>query len=699
MEYLSIMKKMIVSGVIFVLITVFPSSVTAQDQVSNDNMAITNPAKNHVVKTITLPDGRIIEARNTPSPPNRPLGFEANVVALPVPHQTEATNFLLDVPAFDWSFGCSATSAAMIAGYYDRHGYTHMYTGPTNGGLMPLDNSSWPDWNDSYGDPRHQCPLSATHNGLDGRSTYGHVDDYWFGYGDSDDDPFIQASRPEHTYGECTGDFMKTNQSTYGNSDGSTTFYNWNNGAPLYYSEMETNYIDHLDGGYGIKLFYESRGYNVTEMYNQYIDELGLTYGFAYAQYCAEIDAGRPVMIHVQGHTMVGIGYNDALNLMYIHDTWDYYTYTMTWGEEYAGMLHYGVTIVHLQTSDIIFTNGADPSLNFVQTAPSPPQANWPFAQFRLDSDVEGAMLNEITVGLSGSYSGLDGEYPFSLFASNSNNFLTATAIGSDTSESNGYVTFTALNDAPLEGSRYYWITADLSANASGTINGSINDDSAIDIMNATFNTSSNYGNLNTGEDASLPVTLSSFTCYAVNDQIKLEWTTESEINNDGFIIERAMDNEGPYMEIASYKYQNRLKGQGTVSYATNYNYYDNNIESGITYYYTLISKDINGSLNTYGPVSTKILDLESIHYNLEQNYPNPFNASTLIKFSLPEAENVVITVYNVSGQKITVLVDKMMDKGNYQITFEADHLASGIYLYEIIAGKYRQLRKMIVVR
>jgi len=63
----------------------------------------------------------------------------------------------------------------------------------------------------------------------------------------------------------------------------------------------------------------------------------------------AEIDAGRPVMINVVGHTMVGVGYdNTSSNLMYIHDTWDYNTYTMIWGSSYAGMQHRAVSIVTL---------------------------------------------------------------------------------------------------------------------------------------------------------------------------------------------------------------------------------------------------------------------------------------------------------------------------------------------------------------
>ena len=308
------------------------------------------------VRTVTL-DGTSIDEFVINGSPTPPPGFVRSVVSpLPEPNVVAGVNILSNVPAFNWSFGCSATSAAMIAGYYDRIGYGNMYAGPTNGGVMPMDNSSWPDWDDGH-DDRHQCPLSATHNGLDGRTTSGHVDDYWIQYGSTAQDPFI-GNWTEHTYGDCTGDYMKTNQYNYNNSDGVTTFWNYTNGAPLYDYQLEAygaGYYDH-DGGYGHKLFYESRGYTVTQMYNQYILGQGTdsALGFTYDQYKAEIDAGRPVMIHLEDHTVVGLGYDDATNLMYVHDTWDYSTHTMTWGESYSGMDHLGVTVVQLQLLPVI---------------------------------------------------------------------------------------------------------------------------------------------------------------------------------------------------------------------------------------------------------------------------------------------------------------------------------------------------------
>jgi hypothetical protein len=269
---------------------------------------------------------------------------------MPVVYPSRASSTLAEVPAYDWSFGCSATAAAMNAGYYDRTGFSNMYTGPTNGGVAPMDNSIWGTVVIN-GEVRSQCPLSATRMGVDGRTERGHVDDYWIKYGSTLPDPFITNGWTEHTYSDCTGDFMKTNQYNYGNSDASTVFYFNNDGSPY----SGNGYGD--DGMYGFKLFFESRGYTVTTFYNQYIYGYnGNILGFTFAQFKQEIDAGRPVLIQVSGHTMLGMGYNDTGNKVYLHDTWDYSTHEMTWGGSYAGLQHFGVGVISLQSVPVCKT-------------------------------------------------------------------------------------------------------------------------------------------------------------------------------------------------------------------------------------------------------------------------------------------------------------------------------------------------------
>jgi hypothetical protein len=264
----------------------------------------------------------------------------------PVAVPTRNAVLLNLVPAFSWSFGCSATAAAMAAGYYDNNGYPNMYAGPSNYGFMPMDNILWGTVVIN-GEPRDQCPLSATRDAVDGRDGLGHVDDYWVQYGSSADDPYITNGWNEHTYGDCTGDYMATNQSAKGNSDGSTTFYYYPNGTA--YSGTNSN-----DGCYGLKLFYESRGYTVDSNYTQCIYGLpGTTTGFTFEQYKEKIDNGSPVLIQLEGHTVLGYGYDDAETLIYLHDTWDYNNHTMVWGGTYSDqeLAQWAVTVIDLAPS------------------------------------------------------------------------------------------------------------------------------------------------------------------------------------------------------------------------------------------------------------------------------------------------------------------------------------------------------------
>jgi PKD repeat protein len=302
----------------------------------------------------------------------------------PVATPNRSTVTLSNVPAYDWSFGCSATSASMAAGYYDNCGYDNMYAGPTNGGVAPMNNSTWGTVVIN-GETRSLCPLSATMNGLDGRTSRGHVDDYWVQYNSTSPDPYITNSWTQHTYADCTGDFMGTNQSALANVDGSTTFYFHTNGNPLYnYTGMEPTRID---GCHGMRDFYESRGYAVVSNFSQYIYGYnGNTTGFTFNQYKQEIDSGRVVLIQVTSHTMLGYGYDDATDLIYLHDTWDYSSHTMTWGGSYSGLTHYGVTVVKLQPSFFVNANFTASTLqpeinttvNFIdQSTANPVATSW----------------------------------------------------------------------------------------------------------------------------------------------------------------------------------------------------------------------------------------------------------------------------------------------------------------------------------
>ncbi|MDX1702350.1 MAG: 5'-nucleotidase C-terminal domain-containing protein, partial [Melioribacteraceae bacterium] len=79
------------------------------------------------------------------------------------------------------------------------------------------------------------------------------------------------------------------------------------------------------------------------------------------------------------------------------------------------------------------------------------------------------------------------------------------------------------------------------------------------------------------------------------------------------------------------------------------------------------------------------------LEYALEQNYPNPFNPATTIKYSIPEAGNVELKVYDIIGNEIATLVNETKTPGSYEIIFDASKLASGVYIYSIKASNFIQ--------
>jgi hypothetical protein len=84
---------------------------------------------------------------------------------------------------------------------------------------------------------------------------------------------------------------------------------------------------------------------------------------------------------------------------------------------------------------------------------------------------------------------------------------------------------------------------------------------------------------------------------------------------------------------------------------------------------------------------------------SLGQNYPNPFNPTTTIPFSLKEAVNVEITIYNMLGQKVTSLVNEKFAAGNHFATWDASSLASGMYIYRLKAGNVVKTKKLMLIK
>ena len=85
--------------------------------------------------------------------------------------------------------------------------------------------------------------------------------------------------------------------------------------------------------------------------------------------------------------------------------------------------------------------------------------------------------------------------------------------------------------------------------------------------------------------------------------------------------------------------------------------------------------------------------------YSLSHNYPNPFNPSTTIKFELPKSSVVRLSVYDILGREVAVLVNERREAGVYEVKFDGSNLASGVYFYRLTAGDFVSTKRMLVLR
>ena len=115
----------------------------------------------------------------------------------------------------------------------------------------------------------------------------------------------------------------------------------------------------------------------------------------------------------------------------------------------------------------------------------------------------------------------------------------------------------------------------------------------------------------------------------------------------------------------------------------------------------TRLGHSIKGIALYYDPDAVSVDEITKIpvKFELGQNYPNPFNPSTTIQFQIPKSQFVTLKVFNILGKEVSTLVSKKLNPGNHTYTFNSKNLASGIYYYQLVAGEYREVKKMILLR
>ena len=233
---------------------------------------------------------------------------------------------------------------------------------------------------------------------------------------------------------------------------------------------------------------------------------------------------------------------------------------------------------------------------------------------------------------------------------------------------------------------------ASLGYTGNAHLNNDVSSTSNVIICKATGATTSagaTFGSATVLEDCSgcseaLPIELLSFKATPVKDEIILNWTTSTEINNDIFMVERS-SNAIIFEQIGS------VDGAGNSSEPLNYKFCDNNPYSKQSYY-RLKQIDFDG---TYSYSSIRSVYLEPI--NIINIYPNPANNEANIIIGTPNNINVTIEIYNSLGQT-AINFSKKLEIGVTTITLNTSSLSEGAYMFRIITPENEKIEKTFVV-
>ncbi|MBK6913753.1 MAG: T9SS type A sorting domain-containing protein [Ignavibacteriales bacterium] len=190
-----------------------------------------------------------------------------------------------------------------------------------------------------------------------------------------------------------------------------------------------------------------------------------------------------------------------------------------------------------------------------------------------------------------------------------------------------------------------------------------------------------------------VPVELISFRGEAKNNEIILNWQTASEINNQGFEIQKS--------EVRSKKSDwekiGFVEGKGTTTEQQFYSFIDKNLTNS-RYRYRLKQIDFDGTFEYSDIIEIEIGTPSEFH--LLQNYPNPFNPETNIDYRVSEETLVNITLYDITGRKIIELVNEKKQTGYYTLKLKGGALSSGIYFYRLLTSSgYTATKKLTILK
>jgi len=201
-------------------------------------------------------------------------------------------------------------------------------------------------------------------------------------------------------------------------------------------------------------------------------------------------------------------------------------------------------------------------------------------------------------------------------------------------------------------------------------------------------------------KDSSLPVTLTDFSAKVVSNGVILNWITESEIENLGFIIEKRRQETGDWKQVAGYLTDKGLEGYGSTTEKHDYQFTDNAVQPGVTYAYRLGDVDYSGKVIWHKEVEVKVEDLKvGRDFHLDEVYPNPFNAAFTIPLTLGKSSPVRITLCDLNGKVVKVITNGIKPAGEYRIAVDCRELSSGIYFLMTTIMNQNSAKKIVLIK
>lgn len=200
--------------------------------------------------------------------------------------------------------------------------------------------------------------------------------------------------------------------------------------------------------------------------------------------------------------------------------------------------------------------------------------------------------------------------------------------------------------------------------------------------------------------DMSLPVQMTAILAEPEDRGIRLIWSTATESHAAGFYVWRSGMEKDDYHRISHAL----IPARGSSSGGEEYDFLDQQVQEGVTYWYRIECVSTDGTSDFYGPVSALGVQAVPREFGLSHNYPNPFNPETAFRYQLPESGEVLITVYSLLGKQVRVLVKGHRPAGYYEERWDGNDdlgrpAGSGIYLLRVQAGRHSMIRKMTLIR